>query len=106
MGTLSKEFEGPAYWDGQRERRIFLGQDSEGGCWRICWMRGYSGVNKVNRFAFWAYSDERDFAETRIRLMAKEKGWMEMKRCPKCGLLHHSGKAICYSCESRPGGRA
>jgi hypothetical protein len=98
MGTLSKEFEQPAFWDGQHERRIFL-QNEPGIGWGIYWMRGYAGINKLNRFRSIPESYEKQFAEGHIRRMAKEKGWSEMKRCPKCGLLHHSGKAVCFLCE-------
>jgi hypothetical protein len=97
MGILSKEFETPAFWDGPRERRIFLRQTGDG-WWGIYWMRGYSGLNKMNRFTSIPFDMERPFVERQIREMAKKKGWSEMKRCPKCGLLHHSGEQVCHLC--------
>jgi len=105
MGTLSADYEEPAFWDGQRERRIFIA-GGDFGLWGIYWMRGYCGENTKNRFKSVPLSPERQFVEGHVRRMAKEKGWSEMERCPKCRLLHHSGTSMCHMCRySRGKGR-
>ena len=99
MGVLSKEFEEPAYWDQQRERRIFM-QHEPGVGWGIYWMRGYAGtMNKLNRFKSIPECEERQFTESHLRRMAKEKGWSEMYRCPACRRLVHGAKGICFICK-------
>jgi hypothetical protein len=109
MGTLSKEFEQPAYWDQQRERRIFLqNEPREARGWGIYWMRGYCGLNKLNRFKSIPESHEKQFAEGHIRRLAKEKGWSEMARCPECGILFIPSSRLpgekCFACIYRPDG--
>jgi len=103
MGTLGPEFEEPAFWDEQAERRIFIkGRTSDAGQeWGICWMRGYTGINTLNIFRSVGFFMEREMTVGHIRRLAKEKGWTEMKRCPQCRILHHSPEKACWRCRRR-----
>lgn len=98
MGILSRTYNEPAFWDGKAERRIFIKQAADG-WWQAWWMRGYSGENKHNLIRSIPATAEILHIVSEIRKLAKKKGWVEMKRCPKCHLLHHSGKAICHICD-------
>lgn len=100
MGTLSSDHEEPAFWDGQRERRIFLEYGDLG--WGVYWMRGYCGENTKNRFKSIPMMHEKMAVETHLRRMAKEKGWSEMKRCARCDLLYHGCAPICHVCQYYP----
>lgn len=100
MGTLSSKFEQPAFWDGQRERRIFMEYGDLG--WAIYWMRGYSGENTRNRFKSIPLMHEKQAVEGHLRRLAKEKGWAEMNRCTRCGLLYHGCAPICHTCKYFP----
>ncbi len=100
MGILNKSYDEPAFWDGQRERRIFIEQVD--GRWGIYWMRGYAGTNTKYQFKSFPETWEKQPAEAYIRVLAKANGWSEMNRCRTCGLLYHGTGPICHNCQFSP----